>query len=311
MAFYLVTGGAGFIGSHLVAELVSRAERVRVLDNFSTGHRENLAPAAGQAEIIEGDLRDYQAVLRACQGVDYVLHQGALPSVQRSVDDPMTSHQVNVDGTVNVLEAARQSGVKRVVYASSSSVYGDKPTLPKHEEMAPAPKSPYAASKLAGEYYMQVFHQVFGLETAVLRYFNVFGPRQDPKSHYAGVIPRFIACLLNGGTPVIYGDGLQSRDFTYVANVVAANLLAATVPEATGQVMNIACGERHSLLELLELVGKVVGRQVQPQFEQERRGDVKHSLADISRARQYLGYQPQVSFEEGICRTVEWAQEGS
>ena len=240
-----------------------------------------------------------------------MLHQGALPSVQRSVDDPMTSHQVNVDGTVNVLEAARQSGVKRVVYASSSSVYGDKPTLPKHEEMAPAPKSPYAASKLAGEYYMQVFHQVFGLETTVLRYFNVFGPRQDPKSHYAGVIPRFIACLLNGGTPVIYGDGLQSRDFTYVANVVAANLLAATVPEATGQVMNIACGERHSLLELLELVGKVVGRQVQPQFEQERRGDVKHSLADISRARQYLGYQPQVSFEEGICRTVKWAQEGS
>jgi len=306
MASYLVTGGAGFIGSHLVAELVARGERVRVLDNFATGHRENLAAWRDRIELVEGDLREYQAVLAAAQGMDCVLHQGALPSVQRSVDDPLTSHQVNVDGTVHVLEAARQAGVRRVVYASSSSVYGDKPTLPKEEGMTPAPKSPYAVSKLAGEYYVQTYHQVFGLEAVALRYFNVFGPRQDPKSHYAGVMPRFVTALLAGETPVIFGDGLQSRDFTYVANVVSANLLAATAPEAPGKVMNIACGERRSLLEVLAVLGRIMGRPVAPEFREERRGDVKHSLADISRARRYLGYAPQVSFEEGMRETVAW-----
>ncbi len=308
MASYLVTGGAGFIGSHLVEELVSRGERVRVLDNFATGHPENIAPFAGRVEVVEGDLRDFETVLAAAQGIDYILHQGALPSVQRSVDDPLTSHRVNVDGTVHVLEAARQAGCRRVVYASSSSVYGDKPTLPKHEEMTPAPKSPYAASKLAGEYYLGVYYGVFGLETVALRYFNVFGPRQDPKSHYAGVMPRFITAMLNGSTPTVYGDGLQSRDFTYVANVVAANLLAATAPEAPGKIMNIACGERHSLLDLLEVLGRIMGREATPIFQPDRPGDVKHSLADISRARQHLGYEPQVSFEEGMRRTVEWVR---
>jgi len=306
MARYLVTGGAGFIGSHLTVELVRRGDSVRVFDNFSTGRRENLQAVADSVEVIEGDLRDGEAVARAAAGVEVILHQGALPSVPRSVKDPLASHEVNASGTVNVLEAARRQGVRRVVYASSSSVYGDKPTLPKHEEMSPAPKSPYAVSKLAGEHYALAYHQVYGLETVALRYFNVFGPRQDPNSQYAGVIPRFITALLTGTTPVIFGDGLQSRDFTYVANVVAANLLAAVRPEAVGRVMNVACGEQRTLLEVLATVQQITGAQAQPEFRPSRQGDVRHSLADITVARTCLGYQPRVGFQEGMKETVAW-----
>ena len=306
MAVYLVTGGAGFIGSNIVEECVQRAERVRILDNFSTGKRENIAPFLGDIELIEGDLRHLDTVRQATEDVDYILHQGAVPSVQKSIDNPLDADESNVRGTLNLLVAARDAKVKRVVYASSSAVYGDTPTLPKTEEMKPAPLSPYAVSKLAGEHYCQVFYQVYGLETVALRYFNVFGPRQDPTSHYAAVVPKFVMAMLRGEQPVIYGDGEQSRDFSYVTNIVQANLLAATVPGVGGQVFNIACGQRYSLLELVATINRILGMAITPVHTVPRVGDVRHSLADIARAREMLGYRVEVRFEEGLRRAIEW-----
>ena len=306
MAFYLVTGGAGFIGSNIVEELVRRGERVRVLDNFSTGRRENLTLLLERVELIEGDLQDPAAVRQAVEGTDYVLHHAALPSVQRSVDDPLASNAANVTGTLNLLLAAREAGVKRVVYASSSAAYGDGPTLPKREDMLPQPKSPYAVSKLAGEHYCRVFAEVYRLETVSLRYFNVFGPRQDPASQYAAVIPLFIMSMLQSAPPAVYGDGLQSRDFTYVSNVVQANLLAAAAPGVAGRVFNVACGQQYTLLELIATLDEILGVQVPPVHTAPRPGDVRHSLADITAAQEALGYQTAVDFHEGLRRTVAW-----
>jgi nucleoside-diphosphate-sugar epimerase len=284
---------------------------VRVLDSFLTGKRENLAGLAescGDAfELMEGDIRDSAAVRKATGGIDYVLHQGALPSVPRSVADPVLTNEIKVAGTVNVLVASRDAGVRRVVFAASSSAYGDTPELPKRESMTPNPKSPYAAQKLAGEHYMRIFHEVFGLETVSLRYFNVFGPRQDPQSMYAAVIPRFITCALQGEPPTVYGDGRQTRDFTYIDNVIQANLAACAAPkEACGGVFNIACGERVSLLDILEIVYGLAGRRVEPRFEPSRPGDVRDSLADISRAREIVGYNPKAPFREGLRTTFDW-----
>jgi nucleoside-diphosphate-sugar epimerase len=303
---YLVTGGAGFIGSNIVEELVRREERVRILDNFSTGKRENIALFLEHVELIEGDLRHLDTVRRATEGVDYILHQGAVPSVPRSIDNPLDTDESNVRGTLNLLVAARDAGVKRVVYASSSAIYGDTPTLPKAEEMKPAPLSPYAVSKLAGEYYCQVFYQVYGLETVALRYFNVFGPRQDPTSQYAAVIPKFVTAMLRDEQPVVYGDGEQSRDFSYVTNVVQANLLAATAPGVGGQVFNIACGQRYNLLELVATINRILGTDITPVYTAPKVGDVRHSLADIARARERLGYQVEVEFKEGLRRLIAW-----
>jgi nucleoside-diphosphate-sugar epimerase len=303
---YLVTGGAGFIGSNIVEELLRRDERVRVLDNFSTGRKENLAPLLGLVELIEGDLRDLPTVRRAVEGVDYILHQAALPSVQRSIDDPLATHAANTTGTLNLLLAAHEAGVKRVVFAASSSVYGDSPTLPKREDMLPQPKSPYAVSKLTGEHYCRAFTEVHGLETVCLRYFNVFGPRQDPASQYAAVIPLFITAILQGKPPTVHGDGLQSRDFTYVSNVVHANLLAATAPGVAGRVFNVACGQRYTLLDLIAALNDILGTQVAPAHTDPRPGDVRHSLADITAAQEALGYQVVVDFREGLRRTVAW-----
>jgi nucleoside-diphosphate-sugar epimerase len=307
MALYLVTGGAGFIGSSIVAELIERKQAVRVLDDLSTGRRENIEPFGDEVEFLEGDLRDPRAVRKAAAGVDYILHQGALPSVQRSVDDPLATHAVNATGTLNVLIAARDAEVRRVVYASSSSIYGDSPALPKREGMVAAPKSPYAVSKMTGEHYCQVFSEVFGLETVCLRYFNVFGPRQDPSSQYSAVIPLFITALLRGRVPTIYGDGEQSRDFTYVDNVVEANLLATTAPgEAVGRVFNVACGERYTLLDLVNALNAILDTDVRPVHAAPRPGDVRHSLADVMAAQEILGYAPRVDFLEGLRLTVEW-----
>ncbi|MDZ7265857.1 MAG: SDR family oxidoreductase [candidate division KSB1 bacterium] len=306
MAFYLVTGGGGFIGSNLVRALLERGEHVRVLDNFATGKRANLAEFAGRLELIEGDIRDRAVVEQALAGVDYVLHQAALGSVPRSIQDPLTSNDVNVNGTLNLLWAARQARVKRFVFASSSSVYGDTPTLPKEEGMAPNPLSPYATSKLAGERYALSFWHVYRLPTVALRYFNVFGPKQDPDSQYAAVIPRFIAALKNGVPPVIFGDGEQSRDFTYIDNVVQANLLACTAPEAPGHFMNVACGERYSLNTLLQELNRIMGTNITARYESPRPGDVKHSMAAIDRAQRLLSFTPTVKFAEGLERTVAW-----
>jgi nucleoside-diphosphate-sugar epimerase len=309
--FYLVTGGAGFIGSNLAESLLSAGHRVRVLDNFLTGKRENLAGLAerfgGAFELVEGDLRDLAVTRKAAEGVEYVLHQGALPSVPRSVADPALSNEINVGGTVNLLIAARDSGVRRVVFAASSSAYGDTPELPKRESMTPNPKSPYAAQKLAGEHYMRIFYEVYGLETVSLRYFNVFGPRQDPTSMYAAVIPRFITSVLSGKAPIVYGDGLQTRDFTYVDNVVEANLRACSAPRTEcGKVYNIACGERISLMDILETVYGLAARRVDPKFEPQRPGDVRDSLADISLAKDRLGYTAKVAFSVGLSRTFDY-----
>jgi len=306
VAFYLVTGGAGFIGSHIVEELIRRGERVRVLDNFSTGRRENLAPLLEHVDLIEGDLCDLATVRRAVEGVDCVLHQAALASVQRSVDDPLAAHTANATGTLHLLMAARDAGVKRVVYASSSSVYGDSPVLPKQEDHVPRPKSPYAVSKLAGEYYCQTFAGLYELETVSLRYFNVFGPRQDPTSQYAAVIPLFITAMLRGAAPTVYGDGGQSRDFTYVSNVVRANLLAATAPGVAGRVFNVACGQRCTLLDLIAALDEALGTHVAPVYAAPRPGDVRHSLADVTAAQEALGYRTEVDLREGLRRTVAW-----
>ena len=310
MPTYLVTGGAGFIGSHIVDELVHRGERVRVLDNFSTGRPANLAQVREAIELIEGDVRDLATVRAAMRGADYVLHQAALASVPRSVADPLASNEVNVTGTLNVLLAAREVGVRRVVYASSSSVYGDSPQLPKREDMPTQPLSPYAVSKLAGEAYCLAFHQVYGLPVVALRYFNVFGPRQDPTSQYAAVIPRFVTAALRGEPLTVYGDGHQSRDFTYVSNVVEANLLACESDAAVGQVLNASCGERYSLLDLIARLQELLnGAPLQVRHSDPAPGDVRHSQADISRARQLLGYAPRVDFASGLRRTVEWYQQ--
>jgi nucleoside-diphosphate-sugar epimerase len=305
MARYLVTGGAGFIGSNLVRALLARGEEARVLDNFATGKRENLKPFEGRISLLEGSVDDPDLVERAMEGVDYVLHQAALPSVQRSVESPLASHAANMTGTLVLLDAARKAGVRRFVYASSSSVYGDSPRLPKEETHPTDPLSPYAVGKLSGELYCRVFHRLHGLETISLRYFNVFGPGQSPDSLYAAVIPRFITALKAGEPPVIFGDGRQSRDFTYIDNVVQANLLACEAgKESSGEAFNIALGSRVTLLELLEQMASLRGKGVAPRFEPARKGDVRDSLADIRKARRLLGYRPGVSLEEGLRNTL-------
>ncbi len=309
MAVYLITGGAGFIGSNLVDELLRRGERVRVLDNLATGRAENLAAVRERIEWSRDDLRDREKVRPLFEGVDYVIHEGAMPSVPRSIEDPLTSNEVNIDGTLNVLLAAREAKVKRVVMAASSAAYGDFPTLPRVEDQPPRPLSPYALTKLAGEQYCLLFTRLYGLETVPLRYFNIFGPRQNPHSPYTGVLSKFITAYLRGTTPVIFGDGEQSRDFTYIANTVDATLRACTVPQASGHVINIGVGERHTLNETIELLNKIFGKQVKPQYTSPRPGDARHSHADITLARQLLGYQPLVGFEEGLRRTVDWYRE--
>ncbi len=305
MASYLVTGGAGFIGSHLVEALSAAGERVRVLDNLVTGRRSNLLHVSG-VEFLEGDVADLAACRRAVEGIEYVLHQAAIPSVPRSVDDPLSSNAANVTGSLNVLVAARDAGVRRVVYAGSSSAYGDTPTLPKREDMRPSPRSPYALQKLTAEQYCQLFTELYGLETVVLRYFNVFGPRQDPGSPYSGVISLFASALLAGRRPVIYGDGEQTRDFTYVANVVDGVRRACQAPGAVGQVMNLAMGERISLNQLLEKMNRSVGTNLTAIHQESRVGDVRDSQADITKARQLLAFTPVVPFEEGLARTLAW-----
>jgi UDP-glucose 4-epimerase len=303
---YLVTGGAGFIGSHLVERLVGDGHGVRVLDDFSAGKEENLAPLIDKIELVRGDIRDPEVVREAMKDMEIVFHEAAMGSVPRSVADPLTTHQVNITGTLNVLLAARDAGARRVVFASSSSVYGETPELPKHEEMAPQPLSPYALSKLTGEHYISVFKQVYGFEAVALRYFNIFGPRQDPDSHYAAVMPKFAMALLNGQRPVIFGDGLQSRDFTYIENVVEANLLASEAQGVAGRAFNVACGGRYTLLELLNQMKEFLGSDIEPVYESPRAGDVRDSQASIEAAQQGFGYQVTVGFEEGLRRTVEW-----
>ena len=305
-ACYAVTGGAGFIGSHIARQLVADGKEVRIVDNFSTGRPENLEDVSDKIEVFEGDVCDAALLRRAFDGAEVVFHEAAMVSVQRSVDDPMASNRVNVEGTLQVLEAARACGLRRVVYAGSSSAYGDTVELPKREDMTPSPKSPYAVSKLAGEQYCRVYAGLFGVETVVLRYFNVFGPRQNPRSRYAAVIPQFATALLAGKAPTVFGDGEQSRDFTYVANVVEANLGAARSPGVSGRVFNVACGHRYSLNELLDALRRIIGTDVEATYEDPKPGDVKHSLADITPARTLLGYEPVVGFEEGLRRTVEW-----
>lgn len=296
----LVTGGAGFIGSHIAERLCLEGYTVRVLDNFSTGHRRNIRALADDVELIEGDIQSYERVHTAIQGCEYVFHQAALPSVPRSIQDPLTSNASNVIGTLNVLSAARDSGVRRVIYASSSSVYGSSPTLPKHEDLPTAPISPYAVTKLAGEGYCRSFFEVYGLETVALRYFNVFGPRQDPLSHYAAVIPRFITACVGRQVATIFGDGEQSRDFTYVGNVVDANLLAAEVEQAVGKVYNVACGDRVTVNRLLEELQALTGQEIEACYEPPSPGDIRHSLADLTRAERELGYSPRINLNEGL-----------
>lgn len=308
MALHLVTGIAGFIGSSIARALLEQGEEVRGIDNFSTGNRGNIAEILDRIEFREADLLDMESMKKACVGVDCVFHQAAIPSVPKSVRDPLGSNQANVDGTVNILIAARDAKVKRVVYAASSSAYGDTPTLPKHEEMKPNPISPYAVAKLASEYYMVSFYRCYGLQTVCLRYFNIFGPRQDPTSPYSGVLAKFITQMLAGEAPTIFGDGKQSRDFTYIDNAVHANLLAAKAPAAqvAGRVFNVATGTRADLNETFEILKKLTAYSGTVKYGPEREGDVKHSLADIGSAEIHLGYKPQVDFEEGLRRTVEW-----
>ena len=306
MPHYLITGGAGFIGSHLAEALVEQKVLVRVLDDFSTGRRENIAHLSDQIELIEGDIRNLGIVRRAMRGVDFVLHQAALPSVSRSIVDPTTTHEVNATGTLNVLIAAQEAKVRRVVYASSSSVYGINPVLPKQEDMATEPISPYASAKLAGENYCRTWSHVYGLQTVCLRYFNVFGPRQDPHSEYVAAIPRFISLMLAGDRPTIYGDGLQSRDFTYVANVVRANLLACQADQAVCGVFNVACGEQHSLLRVIDILNHILGRDLKPIFAPARPGDIRDSLACIDRAGQVLRYRVETSLKAGLEYTAQW-----
>lgn len=305
---YLVTGGAGFIGSHIAEKLILNGHKVRVFDNLSTGRIENLDPVEKKIDFIQEDIRDMDRLVQAMSGIDMVFHHAALPSVPRSIEEPRDCHEVNITGTLNVLLAARQAGVQRVIYAGSSSAYGDTPVLPKKEDMTPSPLSPYALAKLTGEYYCRVFSSVYGLETITLRYFNVFGPRQNPESQYAAVIPKFIQAVLNGEQPAVFGDGGQTRDFTYVGNVADANILAALAEKTSGNVVNVAAHIQISLNQLLNTLENISGRKIHPRYEPPRPGDVRHSFADISRARQLLGYSPAVSFEEGLMLTMRWMQ---
>ncbi len=306
----LVTGGAGFIGSNLTEALLKKGHRVRVLDNFSSGKKENLIfnERYSTLETIEGDIRDLTLCQRVMKDIEYVFHQAALPSVQRSIEDPLNSNSVNVEGTLNILISARDAGVKKVIYASSSSIYGDTPTLPKKEDMPPNPLSPYALQKYVGEKYCSLFFQLYGLETISLRYFNIFGPKQDPTSIYSAVIPKFIDALVKGNPPIIFGDGEQSRDFTYIDNVVQANLLAMATDHLNGEVVNIACGKRISLKQLLTILKDILGSKGRPEYQEARIGDVKHSLADIGKGKKLLNYVPQVETEVGLKRTAEFFQ---
>jgi UDP-glucose 4-epimerase len=306
MASYLVTGGAGFIGSHLAEALVRRGDQVRVLDNLSTGTPDNLAHLGGRVELVVGDVVNPEVVRHALRGIDFVFHEAALASVPASVADPLASHAACATGTVNLLNEARQAGVKRVVYASSSALYGDQPTSAKRETDVPAPLTPYGVAKLAGEYYCQAAYHTYGLETVCLRYFNVFGPRQDPKSPYSAVIPLFITAMLNGQSPTVYGDGRQSRDFTYVQNVVAGNLLAAEVPGIAGRSFNLANGRATDLLTLIDALNQLLGTTIKPAFEPARTGDIRDSMADITLARNVLGYEPPVDFHTGLGQSVDY-----
>jgi nucleoside-diphosphate-sugar epimerase len=305
---FLVTGGAGFIGSNIVEELLKRNYSVRVLDNFATGKRENLKEFEKDIEIIEGDIRSYHTVIQSTKGIDVVLHQAALPSVPRSINDPITTHDVNVTGTINILDAAKEHNVKRIVYASSSSIYGDNPELPKHEGMIPNPLSPYAVSKLAGEHYCKVFAKLYGLETVILRYFNVFGPRQDPNSQYSAVIPKFIKLMTNDKSPTIFGDGTQSRDFTYVANVVEANISAGTMKLETPIIMNCATHGRVTVNELVKKINEKLNKNVKPIYADVRPGDILHSYANIDLIKNKLGYEPKFSFKAGLEMLIKLIQ---
>jgi UDP-glucose 4-epimerase len=312
MANYLVTGAAGFIGSSIAQGLLERGDSVRGFDNLSTGKTENVQPLIARGlEFMEGDLRSPEDCARACDGIEIIFHEAALPSVPKSVLDPVTSHRSNIDGTLNLLMAAREAKVRRIVYAGSSSAYGDTPTLPKHEGMTPAPISPYAVQKLCGELYLQSFSQVYGMETVTLRYFNVFGPRQDPSSPYSGVLAKFTTQMLEGNTPTVYGDGSQSRDFTFISNVVNGNLLAAAAPaeKVSGKVFNLATNQQITLNDAIEELRKITGYNGPVNYAEERNGDIKHSLADITLAKQAFGYVPTVNFAEGLAKTVAWYRE--
>jgi nucleoside-diphosphate-sugar epimerase len=306
MAVYLVTGGAGFIGSNIVEELLKQGAKVRIIDNFATGRKENLDPFKSKVDFREVDICDLGSLKTAVRGADFVLHQAAIPSVPKSVIDPITSHNADVTGTLHVLWAAKEAGVKRVVYAASSSAYGDSPQLPKQEDMPSKPISPYGLMKYVGEEYCRLFSQLYGLETVSLRYFNVFGPRQDPSSQYSGVLSRFITVMLAGERPVIFGDGEQSRDFTYVSNVVQGNLLACHASNTAGQMYNLACGRSINLNEVVGMLNRILKTDLRPVYDAPRVGDIKHSLAEISRATADLGYLPSIQFEEGLRMTVEW-----
>ncbi|MBT9558738.1 MAG: SDR family oxidoreductase [Myxococcales bacterium] len=310
MSTYLVTGGAGFIGSNIVASLVARGHSVRVLDDLSSGNLQNLAPVMDRIAFHHGDIRDARLVMSVVDGCDYVFHEAAIPSVVKSVEDPSTTHDVNINGTFNVFDAARRAGVKRVVFAGSSAVYGNSEVLPKVETMATAPLSPYALHKATGEQYGHLFTELYGLEIVTLRYFNVFGPRQDPKSDYAAVIPRFITMMLAGKSVTIFGDGQQTRDFCYIDNVVEANLLACTAPGAAGRSFNIACGLRISLLDLVERLNGILGTSLAPNHAPPRAGDIAHSVADIRAAESGLGFVPAIDVTEGLARTVAWFRGG-
>jgi nucleoside-diphosphate-sugar epimerase len=305
---YLVTGGAGFIGSHLVESLVNNGQDVRILDNFLTGKRENIAEFLENIDLIEGDIRDFSTCQQALDGVEYVLHQAALPSVPRSIEDPVLTNAINVVGTLNLLVACKEAKVKKIVFASSSSVYGDDPNLPKKEGIEGVPLSPYAVTKIVGENYMRVFSEIFGLGTISLRYFNIFGPRQDPDSHYAAVIPNFITRVNQGESPRIFGDGEQSRDFTNVANVVKANMLAVESEDISGEVFNIACGDRITVNTLFEKIKHLFQKDVDPFYDKPRPGDILHSFADIGKARRMLKYEPAMSFDDGLRETVQWCR---
>ncbi len=306
MSLFLVTGGAGFIGSHLTEGLIKRGKKVRVLDNFATGKRKNLEHLMDKIELIEGDIRKPEDCKKAVDGVSVVFHEAAIPSVPKSVADPVSSHQANIDGTFNMLVAARDAGVKRFVYAASSSAYGDTEISPKHEGIAPGPKSPYAVGKLVGEYYCRCFYECYGLQTLSIRYFNVFGPRQDPQSQYAAAIPAFVTKILNDEQPTVYGTGEQSRDFTYIENVVEANFLAATAPETHGEVVNAACGESVTINAIIKRINELLGKNIQPKYEPMRAGDVMISLADIRCAKDVIGYEPKVYFDQGLQMAIDW-----
>lgn len=304
-SFYLVTGGAGFIGSSIAEELVKSGEKVRVLDNFSTGREENIKPFLKNIELIEGDIRSYGIVVKAMQGVDFVIHEAALPSVPRSIKDPISTNEVNAKGTLHILQAAKNAGVKKVVFASSSSIYGDSKILPKSEDIPPNPLSPYAVSKLAGEKYCQVFHTIYNLPTVCLRYFNVFGPKQNPNSQYAAVIPKFISLALKEKPLEIHGDGLQSRDFTYVSNVVQATILVAQTNKSVDGVMNVGCGEKHSVSDIVTTISEILKKNVKSYHTEPRKGDARHSFADITKAKKVLGYEVEIQFQEGLEKTIE------